>query len=77
MQDGVTAPLVKQCSSLKSQLGERDAALHRLTMDCDHLRAENSHLQFQLKRLDSKMAAKDRWAAPAVAIHRRIELVLW
>lgn len=65
MQDGVTAPLVKQCDALKSQAAEKDASLHKVTMDCEHLAAENRHLKFQLKRLDGKLAAKDR-CSPAL-----------
>lgn len=63
MQDGVTAPLVKQCDTLKSQAVEKDAALHKVTMECEHLADENKHLKFQLKRLDGKLAAKDRCSA--------------
>lgn len=62
MQDGVTAPLVKQCEDLKGQLGSKDAALHGMAMDCEHLAEENRHLKYQLKRLDAKLAAKDRCA---------------
>lgn len=66
MQDGVTAPLVKECEDLKEQLGSKDAELHSMAMDCEHLAEENEHLKYQVKRLDSKLAAKDRCAADAV-----------
>eukprot|EP00892_Ulva_mutabilis_P005641 jgi/Ulvmu1/3449/UM016_0069.1 len=59
-QDGVTAPLVKQCEELKALVGDRDAQLHSMAQDCEAQAEENRHLKYQLRRLDSKLVAKDR-----------------
>lgn len=62
VQDGVTAPLYKERDELKSRLMAAEEALRATAAKVENVTEERTQLQYQVKRLDERLIAKDKCA---------------
>ena len=63
MQDGVTGPLYEERDELKARLAVRDEELRKAAAAAENMAEERTQLQYQVKRLDDKLVARDTCAS--------------
>ena len=62
LQDGVTAPLYNERDELKARLMAAEEALRASSAKVESVNEDRVQLQYQVKRLDEKLMARDKCA---------------